>query len=485
MSIARFRRPGVRNGIPVRNHHPAERVIARRTRTEPWTSPRASVVASCCGMTLAKTVGSAEQVMLLGQTDDIPGTVLDATVSWGSYYAALSCCRERRHNMAQGDHGYRRWFGSTHHGINAHDRPAICDSSRRSDSTLEVGIRQPRNLLNISVLGWTIAAITVCAIAVFPLGDTPPASAAGTPVVSVTPLVDAPGSTAMTIVTVTNVPVGWRVTMTARVGNLPTSCEFRWWHRPGASFSQQCYVTLPTRVGSWRLTGKATLTRAGQPARVYSGSLVVTTQGPATRPVSPSVRALITKCYNTTRNVRLTFDDGYSSQANLNSILATLRLYNVRAVFLPTGIWARSHPAMIQQIRAAGQRLGNHTYSHPHLNGLSNAAFHWEIANGQQANMSPRLLRPPGGAGAYSARSYYLAQAQGYRLCYWGVDTRDWAGVSATTIVNKVISGDNRTPPARAGDAILMHMSNTQSRYALPTMIRALRAKGLPLERLR
>ena len=76
-------------------------------------------------------------------------------------------------------------------------------------------------------------------------------------------------------------------------------------------------------------------------------------------------------------------------------------------------------------------------------------------------------------------------QAQGYRLCYWGVDTRDWSGVSAATIVNKVIHGDNRTPPARAGDSILMHMSNTQSRYALSTMIRALRAKGLPLERLR
>jgi hypothetical protein len=30
-----------------------------------------------------------------------------------------------------------------------------------------------------------------------------------------------------------------------------------------------------------------------------------------------------------------------------------------------------------------------------------------------------------------------------------------------------------------------MHLSNTQSRYALPAMIKALRAKGLRLERLR
>jgi peptidoglycan/xylan/chitin deacetylase (PgdA/CDA1 family) len=340
-------------------------------------------------------------------------------------------------------------------------------------------------LVSRSALVRTIAAITVCAAAWLPLGVTTPASAASTPVVSLTPLVDAPGSAAMTIVTVTNIPAGWNVTLSARVGSLPTSCGFRWGHGPGASLSQQCYVTLPARVGAWVLSGTATLTRAGQQPRVYRAGLVVTTQGPVSRPVSPSIRALITKCYNTTGNVRLTFDDGFTSQANLNSILSTLRVYNVRAVFFPTGVWARSHPSMIRQIKAAGQRLGDHTYSHPHLNGLSNAAFRSQVANGQPANMSPRLLRPPGGAGAYSTRSYALAQAQGYRLCYWGVDTRDWSGVSAGTIVNKVLVGDSRTPPARAGDTILMHMSNTQSRYALPTMIRALRAKGLPLERLR
>lgn len=89
-----------------------------------------------------------------------------------------------------------------------------------------------------------------------------------------------------------------------------------------------------------------------------------------------------------------------------------------------------------------------------------------DCANGQQPNTSPKVLRPPGGAGAYSVWSFTLAAAQGYRLCYWGVDTRHWSGVSAARIVNKVIHGDNRTPPARAGDVILMHMSNTPGRRA-------------------
>lgn len=334
------------------------------------------------------------------------------------------------------------------------------------------------------VLHKIIAAAAVFAAGVLPtLVAAQPAAAAATPVVSVTPLIDAPGSAAMTIVTVTNIPTGWTVNMSARVGSLPTSCEYRWRH--GTAMSQQCYVTLPAKVGSWTLRGTATLAKAGSKARVYTGTLTVKTAGPATIPVSAAVRAQITNCYSTSGYVRLTFDDGFSSQSNLNSILATLKAYNVKAVFFPTGVWTHANPAMIRQIKAAGQSLGNHTYSHPHLITLTNSAFRYQVANGQAGTTAPKLLRPPGGAGAYSARSYALAAAAGYRLCYWGVDTLDWSKVSSSVIVNKVLRGDNRTPPVRAGGAVLMHMSNTQARYALAPMIKGIRAKGLKLQPLR
>jgi ribosome-interacting GTPase 1 len=63
--------------------------------------------------------------------------------------------------------------------------------------------------------------------------------------------------------------------------------------------------------------------------------------------------------------------------------------------------------------------------------------------------------------------------------------TRDWSGVSAATIMSKVVHGDAVTSPIRAGDSVLMHLSNTQSRHALPTMMRSLRAKGLVFDKLR
>lgn len=201
--------------------------------------------------------------------------------------------------------------------------------------------------------------------------------------------------------------------------------------------------------------------------------------------VSTSVRTQIKKCYNKTRDVWLTFDDGYTSQANLSSILGTLRANNVRGRFFLIGSWARRHPSMVSQIVAAGHYVENHTDTHAHLSWISDAAAREEIRYGQSSNSYPKLLRPPYGAGAFTVRLYNLAQEQGYLLCDWGTDTRDWAGASASLITKRVVQGDSMTPAAQAGSTILMHLKNTQTRYALSAMIKGLRARGLTFDPLR
>jgi peptidoglycan-N-acetylglucosamine deacetylase len=201
--------------------------------------------------------------------------------------------------------------------------------------------------------------------------------------------------------------------------------------------------------------------------------------------VSQSVRRSIKKCYNTTKNVWLTFDDGYTSQANLSSILDTLQANNIRGRFFLIGSWARKHPAMVDQIVTAGHYVENHTDTHAYLGGLGDAAVQKEIRYGQASNSWPKLLRPPYGDGAFTVRLYNLAQEQGYLLCQWNTDTRDWSGSSASIIVRRVVKGDRWTPPAHAGDTVLMHLKNTQTRYALSAMIKGLRAKGLTFPTLR
>ena len=190
-----------------------------------------------------------------------------------------------------------------------------------------------------------------------------------------------------------------------------------------------------------------TLRGVEAPTRLYLRPDVATAPGMAPRLVSSSVRESIRKCYNRTRDVWLTFDDGYTSQANLNSILNTLKTYNVRGRFFLVGSWARTHPSMVRQIKAAGHFVENHTSTHQHLNRISDAAVSREIANGVAADSSPKLLRPPYGEGVYTSRLYNLALRQGYRLCFWGSDTRDWTGASASVIVNRVVHGDRWSPP--------------------------------------
>ena len=340
--------------------------------------------------------------------------------------------------------------------------------------------------LNRSVLRTAAVLISLASTVMLPIASVAPASAAAAPVVSVTsPSHDSPGASVMAIVTVANIPAGWSILkLGARVGTGSFSCDpFTWKHAKGVS--QKCSVILPSKAGAWSIRASVTLAKAGQRSLIYAGTTTIRTQGDRTYAVDGAHRALITRCYNTTKNVWLTFDDGYTSQANLNSILSTLKAYNVRGRFFLLGSWARTHTSMVKQIRAAGHYLENHSDSHPAFSSISNVSVLNEIAHGMTATSSPKLFRPPYGAGAFTTRLYSLAAGQGYRVCFWGTDTADWSKVSSSVIISKVVTGDANTSPARAGDTVLMHLTNTQTRYALEGLIKSLRAKGLVFDRLR
>jgi peptidoglycan/xylan/chitin deacetylase (PgdA/CDA1 family) len=299
------------------------------------------------------------------------------------------------------------------------------------------------------------------------------------------PSYDSPGSTVAVVVTTSSKPSGYAVRFQAKAAGVAGVCNGPKWHH-SAGWSQRCWVTLPSRTGTWTIAGRAVFTRTGS-ATVYSsyGYKSIATKGYYSAPVSATTRASIEKCWNTSNRVQLTFDDGNVGWTKLNSMLATLKSYNVRGRFLPTGQWAASNASKMTAIRKAGHVLGNHTYSHPALNSLSSSSIRWQISHGVAATSSPKLIRPPYGAGAYSQRVTNAATALGYRVCHWTTDTSDYAGVSATTIINKVINGDGVTAPARAGGVVLMHMSGTNTAAALPGLIRAMRDKGLILEPLR
>lgn len=198
--------------------------------------------------------------------------------------------------------------------------------------------------------------------------------------------------------------------------------------------------------------------------------------------VSTQVR--IERCQSRSPRVWLTFDDGGSPQ-QVHRILRVLRVAHVRAIFFPIGSWAEANPALIRSIGRAGHIIGNHTHDHVDLAKASATKARWQIRHGAaHAVGSVPLLRPPFGAGAYTTRLHVIAEQTGVRLCTWTVDTRDWTGSAAATIVRRVRRGDAMTPPVKAGGVVIMHMNGDHTGKALPGVIRAVRARGLSLHRL-
>ena len=184
------------------------------------------------------------------------------------------------------------------------------------------------------------------------------------------------------------------------------------------------------------------------------------------------------------QKVWITFDDAGTPQ-QVKSILKVLRERNVRAIFFPVGYFAQFNPKLMAKITRQGHYLGNHTYNHEDLSRLSNKRIRSEIERGAQGTTSPMLLRPPYGAGASDPRVQSVASSMGYQMCFWTVDTRDWAGASAKQIVKRVRYGEaGVTPPVEKNGVILLHMQAPHTAEVLPGVIDAVLDRGLKLPQL-
>lgn len=183
--------------------------------------------------------------------------------------------------------------------------------------------------------------------------------------------------------------------------------------------------------------------------------------------------------------VALTFDAG-ANDAGLASILSTLAAERVPATFFLTGTWAQANPAKVAQIAAAGQRIGNHSMTHPDMTGLSDAQIGAELARAQTAILAggadPRpLFRFP--LGARNARTIAAVNASGYAAVRWTVDTLGWQGTMGGTrgagfVAQRVMAA------LVPGEIVLMHVGSnpqdgsTLDADALPSIISQLRAAG-------
>jgi peptidoglycan/xylan/chitin deacetylase (PgdA/CDA1 family) len=170
-------------------------------------------------------------------------------------------------------------------------------------------------------------------------------------------------------------------------------------------------------------------------------------------------------CHKLTPSVLFTFDD-YGTETEVADILAILARKHVKGMFFLIGDWAQTHPELVDDIATAGHVIGNHTFSHPNLLELSDGAVEQELRKG----VPSRWVRAP--QGRYNSRIRRIAVRLGLSLCYWTIDSRDWAGTDVRTMRHTILA------ELQPGATILFHIHGRHTRSLLPKIIDDIRSLG-------
>lgn len=184
--------------------------------------------------------------------------------------------------------------------------------------------------------------------------------------------------------------------------------------------------------------------------------------------------------YRKTTNIKvvaLTFDDGPDPRFT-NSILDTLKKYNVPATFFMVGDNVKAHPEIAKRIVAEGHEVGDHTMTHPTLTDLTPEEAYNEIESGYQTIISttgtvPLYFRSPKGLTTDYAQS--AASSLGMKEILWTVTIENRNAPTSEEMANRVL---NKIQP---GYIILLHdgrLDRTKTVKALPLLLDGLKEKG-------
>jgi peptidoglycan/xylan/chitin deacetylase (PgdA/CDA1 family) len=171
------------------------------------------------------------------------------------------------------------------------------------------------------------------------------------------------------------------------------------------------------------------------------------------------------------RYIALTFDDGPGEYTEL--AMKILRKRHMRATFFLVGRQVTYRPDLPAKESALGA-LGDHTWTHPYLPGLSSAAILDQITSTRAeirrtAKTDVLLFRPP--YGGRDARVDAIVNRLGLLQVLWSVDSGDSTGSDVLGVYRNVLAG------LKPGAIILMHENRATTiksliHYVLPAIQR-------------
>ncbi|MEV0287715.1 polysaccharide deacetylase family protein [Kribbella sp. NPDC050820] len=157
----------------------------------------------------------------------------------------------------------------------------------------------------------------------------------------------------------------------------------------------------------------------------------------------------------------LTFDDGPQKEWT-PKVLQVLAKHRAKATFFVLGREAAAHPDLVALTRAAGHRIGNHTWDHPRLTKLPADKMRQEILTGVKS----KCFRPP--FRDTNAHVEAVAASNHQRQVLWDVDTLDWSKPGTAKIERAILKG------ARPGAIILLHDGGGNRSETVAALDRAL-----------
>ncbi|MEV4149984.1 polysaccharide deacetylase family protein [Amycolatopsis sp. NPDC049691] len=186
---------------------------------------------------------------------------------------------------------------------------------------------------------------------------------------------------------------------------------------------------------------------------------------------------LVDRVETTEKVVALTFDDG-PDPAGTHAILETLKARQVPATFFLIGRDIAAHPDLAHDIAAAGHEIGNHSFSHERMIGVTPA---WVADEVEATDALIRttgytgeiLFRPPNGKKLF-ALPHYLASHHRTTVT-WDVEPDSDGTPDAATVVSTTVS------QVRPGSIVLLHgmyASREQTRQAIAPIVDRLKEQG-------
>ena len=170
--------------------------------------------------------------------------------------------------------------------------------------------------------------------------------------------------------------------------------------------------------------------------------------------------------------VFLTFDDGPRPgiTPKLNDILQD---YDAKASFFFVASQIELYPNLAKEVYRDGHTVGNHSYSHVHLEQKNEQFIIKDIAKSQvvfynNLGFLPSLFRSP--YGKYELTDTYKSHFK--YMIHWTIDPRDWDETQSERDIIKHI-----LKHLKPGAIILLH-ENKKTVKLLPKLLKKLKKKG-------